>query len=191
MAVRFVVFASGNGSNFEALAKATQNGDLDAHCVGLIVDRMDAYAIKRAHHLNIPVCLYLKDWYMNKEAMESSMLKQIQAWDAEWIICAGYMRIIGKTILDAFENRIVNILPSLLPKYRAKDALGQALQAKDKILGITVHFVDDGLDTGKIIDQVEFEITGDEPRIEIEAKLHNLEHIFYPSVLKQLWEEES
>lgn len=191
MAVRFVVFASGNGSNFEALVKATQNGDLDAHCVGLIVDRMDAYAIKRAHHLNIPVCLYLKDWYMNKEAMESSMLKQIQAWDAEWIVCAGYMRIIGKTILDAFENRIVNIHPSLLPKYRGKDALGQALQAKDKILGITVHFVDDGLDTGKIIDQVEFEITGDEPRIEIEAKLHNLEHIFNPSVLKQLWEEES
>lgn len=101
------------------------------------------------------------------------------------------MRIIGKTILDAFENRIVNIHPSLLPKYRGKDALGQALQAKDKILGITVHFVDDGLDTGKIIDQVEFEITGDEPRIEIEVKLHNLEHIFYPSVLKQLWEEES
>lgn len=127
MAVRFVVFASGNGSNFEALVKATQNGDLDAHCVGLIVDRMDAYAIKRVHHLNIPVCLYLKDWYMNKEAMESSMLKQIQAWDAEWIVCAGYMRIIGKTILDAFENRIVNIHPSLLLKYRAKDALGQAL----------------------------------------------------------------
>lgn len=156
MTVRFVVFASGNGSNFEALAKATQNGDLDAHCVGLIVDRMDAYAIKRAHHLNIPVCLYLKDWYMNKEAMESSMLKQIQAWDAEWIVCAGYMCIIGKTILDAFENRIENIHPSLLLKYRAKDALGQALQAKDIILGITVHFVDDGLDTGKIIDQVSY-----------------------------------
>ena len=191
MAVRFVVFASGNGSNFEALIKATQNGSLDARCVGLIVDRMDAYAIKRAHHLNIPVCLYLKDWYMNKEAMESSMLKQIQAWDAEWIVCAGYMRIIGKTLLEAFPNKIVNIHPSLLPKYRGKDALGQALQAKDKILGITVHFVDDGLDTGKIIDQVKFEIIDDELRIEIETKLHNLEHIFYPNVLKQLWEKES
>ena len=188
MAVRFVVFASGSGTNFEALIKATQNGSLDARCVGLIVDRMDAYAIKRAHHLNIPVCLYLKDWYMNKEAMESSMLKQIQAWDAEWIVCAGYMRIIGKNLLEAFPNKIVNIHPSLLPKYRGKDALGQALQAKDKILGITVHFVDDGLDTGKIIDQVSFEIAGDEPRIEIEAKLHHLEHAFYPSVLKQLWE---
>ena len=188
MAVRFVVFASGNGSNFEALIKATQNGSLNAQCVGLIVDRMDAYAIKRAHHLNIPVCLYLKDWYMNKEAMESSMHKQIQAWDAEWIVCAGYMRIIGKNLLEAIPNKIVNIHPSLLPKYRGKDALGQALQAKDKILGITVHFVDDGLDTGKIIDQVSFEIAGDEPRIEIEAKLHHLEHAFYPSVLKQLWE---
>lgn len=188
MAVKFVVFASGNGSNFEALIKATQNGSLNAQCVGLIVDRMDAYAIKRARHLNIPVCLYLKDWYMNKEAMESSMLKQIQAWDAEWIVCAGYMRIIGKNLLEAFPNKIVNIHPSLLPKYRGKDALGQALQAKDKILGITVHFVDDGLDTGKIIDQVSFEIAGDEPRIEIEAKLHHLEHAFYPSVLKQLWE---
>ena len=191
MAVRFVVFASGSGTNFEALIKATQNGSLDARCVGLIVDRMDAYAIKRAHHLNIPVCLYLKDWYMNKEAMESSMLKQIQAWDAEWIVCAGYMRIIGKTLLEAFPNKIVNIHPSLLPKYRGKDALGQALQAKDKILGITVHFVDDGLDTGKIIDQVKFEIIDDELRIEIETKLHNLEHIFYPNVLKQLWEKES
>ena len=188
MAVRFVVFASGNGSNFEALIKATQNGSLNAQCVGLIVDRMDAYAIKRAHHLNIPVCLYLKDWYMNKEAMESSMLKQIQAWDAEWIVCAGYMRIIGKNLLEAIPNKIVNIHPSLLPKYRGKDALGQALQAKDKILGITVHFVDDGLDTGKIIDQVKFEIIDDELRIEIETKLHNLEHIFYPNVLKQLWE---
>ncbi|MBN2877340.1 MAG: phosphoribosylglycinamide formyltransferase [Bacilli bacterium] len=188
MALRFVVFASGNGSNFEALIKATQNGDLDAQCVGLIVDRMDAYAIKRAHLLNIPVSLYLKDWYMNKEAMENTMLKQIQAWDAQWIVCAGYMRIIGKTLLEAFPNKIVNIHPSLLPKYRGKDALGQALQAKDKVLGITVHYVDDGLDTGKIIDQVKFEITGDEPRIEIEAKLHNLEHTFYPSVLKQLWE---
>lgn len=188
MALRFVVFASGNGSNFEALIKATQNGDLDAQCVGLIVDRMDAYAIKRAHLLNIPVSLYLKDWYMNKEAMENTMLKQIQAWDAQWIVCAGYMRIIGKTLLEAFPNKIVNIHPSLLPKYRGKDALGQALQAKDKVLGITVHYVDDGLDTGKIIDQVKFEIKGDEPRIEIEAKLHNLEHTFYPSVLKQLWE---
>lgn len=189
MALRFVVFASGSGSNFEALIKATQNGNLDAQCVGLIVDRMDAYAIKRAHLLNIPVCLYLKDWYMDKAAMESSMLKQIQAWDAEWIVCAGYMRIIGKTLLDAFPNKIVNIHPSLLPKYRGKDALGQALQAKDTVLGITVHFVDDGLDTGKIIDQVSFKISGDEPRIDVETKLHNLEHIFYPSVLKQLWEE--
>ena len=154
----------------------------------LIVDRMDAYAIKRAHLLDIPVSLYLKDWYLNKEAMEVSMLKQIQAWDAQWIVCAGYMRILGKTLLEPFPNKIVNIHPSLLPKYRGKDALGQALQAKDKILGITVHYVDDGLDTGKVIDQLQFEIKGDEPRIEVEAKLHHLEHAFYPKLLKRLWE---
>lgn len=189
MGVRFVVFASGSGSNFEALVKATQNKTLNAQCVGLIVDRADAYAIKRAHQLNVPVSLYLKSWYVDKEAMEASMLKQIQAWDAEWIICAGYMRIISKTLLEAFPNRIINIHPSLLPKYRGKDALGQALAVKDKTLGITVHRVDMGLDTGEIIDQLSFQITGDEPRIEIEEKLHSLEHIFYPKVLKQLWEE--
>ncbi len=188
MAIRFVVFASGSGSNFEALVQATQDGRLDAQCVGLIVDRMDAYAIKRAHLLNIPVSLYLKDWYVNKETMENAMLMQIQAWNAQWIVCAGYMRILGKTLLEAFPNKIVNIHPSLLPKYRGKDALGQALQAKDKTLGITVHFVDKGLDTGEIIDQVSFEVSDDELRIEIETKLHHLEHAFYPKVLKRLWE---
>lgn len=189
MAVRFVVFASGSGSNFEALVKATQNGSLDAHCVGLIVDRPDAYAIKRAHALNIPVSLYPKAWYADKGAMEASMLKQIQAWDAQWIVCAGYMRIIGETILEAFPNKIVNIHPSLLPKYRGKDALGQALSNQDTRLGITVHIVDSGLDTGAIIDQTTFDITGNEARIEIETKLHHLEHAFYPKVLKRLWEE--
>lgn len=189
MAVKFVVFASGSGSNFEALVKATQTGLLDAHCVGLIVDRADAYAIKRAHQLKIPVCLYLKTWYKDKEAMESAMLEQIVNWNADWIVCAGYMRIIGHTLLDAFPDRIVNIHPSLLPKYRGKDALGQALDAKDTLLGMSVHFVDNGLDTGPIINQLSFTIEGSEARSDVEAQLHALEHSFYPKVLQKLWED--
>ena len=117
------------------------------------------------------------------------MLNQLNQWGCDFIVCAGYMRIIGETLLSAYRNRIINIHPSLLPKYRGKDALGQALANKDRRLGITVHYVDEGMDTGQIIKQMEFVVGENESREEIEYKLHKLEHHFYPAVLKELLED--
>ena len=184
-----VIFASGNGSNFEAIIQSIESNQLSANCVGCIVDKENAYVIERAKNHNIPVYLCLRKDYNSKVEMEESMLKQLKLWECDFIVCAGYMRIIGETLLSVYKNRIINIHPSLLPKYRGKDALGQALANKDRRLGITVHYVDEGMDTGQIIKQMEFVVGENESREEIEAKLHKLEHHFYPSVLKELLED--
>lgn len=184
-----VVFASGNGSNFEAIIQSIESKKLNVNCVGCIVDKENAYVIERAKNHQIPVYLCLRKDFNSKVEMEESMLNQLNNWKCDVIVCAGYMRIIGETLLSNFKNRIINIHPSLLPKYRGKDALGQALANKDRRLGITVHYVDEGMDTGQIIKQMEFVIGENESRDEIEIKLHKLEHHFYPVVLKELLED--
>lgn len=187
---RFAIFASGSGSNFEAIILSIENKSLRAQCVGLIVDKENAFVIQRAINHSVPVFLCLRKNYESKEIMEKAILMQLQLWDIDYIICAGYMRIIGPTLLNNYKQRIINIHPSLLPKYRGVDALGQALANHDTRLGITVHFVDEGIDTGSIIKQLEFVVGKDESRETIEAKLHTLEHQFYPNILKELLENE-
>jgi len=186
---KIVIFASGNGSNFEAIIQSIESNQLSANCVGCIVDKENACVIERAKNHNIPVYLCLRKDFNSKVEMEESMLKQLSLWECDTIVCAGYMRIIGETLLSVYKNRIINIHPSLLPKYRGKDALGQALANKDRRLGITVHYVDEGMDTGQIIKQMEFVVGENESRDEIETKLHKLEHHFYPAVLKELLED--
>jgi formyltetrahydrofolate-dependent phosphoribosylglycinamide formyltransferase len=186
---RIAVFASGNGSNFEAIIQAIESKELNVICVGVVVDKENAYVIERANLHHIPVFLCLRKHYTSKVEMEEAILKQIKLWETDTIVCAGYMRIIGPTLLNEYKQAIINIHPSLLPKYRGVDALGQALAMGDRRLGITVHYVDEGLDTGKIIKQLEFVVDENETRDMIEEKLHKLEHKFYPAVLKELLEE--
>lgn len=186
---RIVVFASGNGSNFEAIIQAIEAKELNVICVGVVVDKENAYVIERANLHQIPVFLCLRKNYSSKIEMEEAILKQIKLWETDTIVCAGYMRIIGPTLLNEYKQAIINIHPSLLPKYRGVDALGQALAHGDRRLGITVHYVDEGLDTGQIIKQLEFVVDENETRVTIEEKLHKLEHKFYPAVLKELLEE--
>jgi len=186
---RIAIFASGNGSNFEAILQSIEDKTLNVDCVGCIVDKEDAYVIERAHNHNIPVFNCLRKNYLSKIEMEEAILNQLKEWEVDTIVLAGYMRIIGSTLLSAYKQNIINIHPSLLPKYRGVDALGQALANHDTLLGITVHYVDEGVDTGSIIKQLEFVVGKDESRESIEKKLHSLEHQFYPAVLKELLEE--
>lgn len=186
---RIAIFASGSGSNFEAIIQSIENKQLNVNCVGLVVDKENAYVIERANNHHIPVFLCLRKNYSSKVEMEESILNQLKQWNVDYIVCAGYMRIIGPTLLNEYRQRIINIHPSLLPKYRGVDALGQALANHDTRLGITVHYVDEGIDTGSIIKQLEFVVGKEETREEIEVKLHKLEHQFYPAVLKELLED--
>ncbi|AYC30308.1 phosphoribosylglycinamide formyltransferase [Paenisporosarcina cavernae] len=184
--VRFAVFASGNGSNFQALADAVANKKLDAHLVLLVTDRPGSFATVRAKQLGIEwVELSPRD-FSEKAEYEEAILAELQKRKVEWIVLAGYMRLIGPTLLSAFPNRIVNIHPSLLPLYPGKDAIGQAIQDGASITGVTVHYVDAGMDTGPVISSQKITIDG-HSRQEMESMIHQVEHQLYPTTLSELW----
>lgn len=185
-----VVFASGFGSNFQAMIDAVKQGKLHANIVGLICDRSGAYAIERARINSIPVSLIERSAYSSKVEMDKAILSQCQDWKADWLVLAGYMRLLSPILIQAYPRHIVNIHPSLLPKYRGLDAVGQALNEKETIYGLTIHYVDEGMDTGEIIVQVPFE-TDQLDRDHIEKCLHRLEHQTYPAIINKLVMEET
>jgi len=187
---RLVIFASGNGSNFEAIAQAIEEGRLNATIVGLICDQPNAYCLVRAKKHAIDNYVVERKSFKDKTEMDKAILNQCIAWQADWLILAGYMRLITDEILRSYPRHILNIHPSLLPKYRGKDALGQALAANETTLGVSIHYVDEGMDTGEIIAQFPFTIQSNEPRSQIEEKLHQLEHRVYPEVIQQTIQEE-
>jgi phosphoribosylglycinamide formyltransferase 1 len=180
------VFASGNGSNFQAILDQLQLGNIEAR-IGLVVcDKPQAGVIGRAESANIPVFSFVPKEYESKEHFERVILEALQKHQIDLVVLAGYMRLIGPTLLDAFPNKIVNIHPSLLPSFPGKDAIGQAYQAGVKITGVTVHFVDAGMDTGPIIAQQAVEIANEDTIDSITEKIHNVEHVLYPKVIQEL-----
>lgn len=187
MATKIAVFASGSGSNFQAIQEAINNGELDAKVELVVTDKPNAYVVTRANTLDIPVFAFSAKDYESKEAYEKEIIEKLQEKEVEWIVLAGYMRLIGQTLLEAFPNRIVNIHPSLLPSFPGKDAIGQAMEHGVKVTGVTVHYVDEGMDTGPILAQAAVEvIEGD--REATEQRIHTVEHMLYTKTLKQLFE---
>jgi phosphoribosylglycinamide formyltransferase 1 len=180
------VFASGNGSNFQAIIDAVQNGELCADLALLICDKPSAYAIERAKKAGIHAFVFNPKDYQNKEDYEKEILCELTKVDADLLVLAGYMRLIGPTLLTEYQGRIVNIHPSLLPAFPGKDAIGQALEAKVKQSGVTIHFVDEGMDTGPIIEQESVTIDESETIESLQRKIQSIEHRLYPAVLKML-----
>lgn len=183
--MRIIIMASGNGSNFSAIYQAIKNKEIPAEFVTLIVDKKEAYAIERAKQLGAKYEIVNFSEFANKADYEKSLLAVLKKNKPDLICLAGYMKIIGPTILNEYEGKIINIHPSLLPKYPGKSALDDALMAGEKTIGVTVHFVDHGVDTGKIINQTAFSING-LAKVEIEQKLHNIEHELYIKTIKTL-----
>lgn len=184
-----VVFASGNGSNFEAIVHAFQSEYTSGQVVGCICDQPQAYVITRAKTLGIPVSVFHRPDFDSKQAMEHAMIAQCQLWSADWIVLAGYMRLCSEVLLQQFPKRILNIHPSLLPKYRGKEALRQAMDANQTVVGVSVHYVDEGMDTGEIIMQVPLDVKN-RTLDEVEDMIHRLEHRFYPAIINKLLLEE-
>lgn len=178
------VFASGKGSNFEALAKALRSTSHKIVC--LISDNPQAYALERAKIFQIPYYVFPFRSQLDREESEKKIIKLLSEYQVDLIALAGFMRILSPTFIDAFPSRIVNIHPSLLPKYPGTRGIEESYQSSDKELGITIHFVDDGVDTGPIIVQRSFIRSGKESLEEIEETIHSLEHETYPKVILQL-----
>ena len=182
---RIAIFASGSGSNFEAIAKACGKGRINAEVALCVCDHPGAYVTERAKKMNIPVLELHPKSYPSKQDYEKVILKELQTAEVDFICLAGYMRIIGEVLLNAFPQKIVNVHPSLLPAFPGVDAIGQALNYGVKVFGVTLHYVDETLDGGKIIAQAAIPYDG-EDREELEAMIHAREHALYVSTLQSI-----
>ena len=160
---RLAIFASGSGSNFEAIARACADGTLPAEAVLMVCDRPGAAVIERAERLGVPSFVFSPKAYESKAAYEQEIVSRLREAGVDFICLAGYMRILSDVLLDAYGGRIVNIHPSLLPAFRGAHAVEQAVAYGVKVYGITVHFVDASLDGGRILAQEAFPYEGDDP----------------------------
>lgn len=180
------VFGSGTGTNFDAIAQAIDKKQVDA-CISLVVcDHKDALIVEKAKRRNIEVFAFDPKSYDSKASYEQEIVELCKQHNVSWIVLAGYMRLCGDVLLGAYENKILNIHPSLLPAFKGKDAIGQAIAYGVKVAGVTIHFVDQSLDGGKIIAQRSINIDPSWDRGTLESSIHAIEHQLYPEVLQQL-----
>lgn len=186
---RLAVFASGFGSNFKAIQEAIDKEILNATIELLVSDKPKCLAIERAKHLDIEVFSFSARNYKDKETYELEILKRLNDNDIDLVVLAGYMKIVGPTLLQGFKGKILNIHPSLLPSYKGKDAIGQAINAKASFTGVTVHYVNAELDSGKIIAQERIDISNMKSRLEVEVNIHEIEHRLYPETIKKVLED--
>ncbi|SFE25869.1 phosphoribosylglycinamide formyltransferase-1 [Lentibacillus persicus] len=181
------IFASGTGSNFQAIME-TEN--LLCDVVLLVCDKSDAAVVDKAKNHGVPTFIFNPKDFESKADYERVLLEKLRERDVSWIFLAGYMRIVGPVLLDEFPARIVNIHPSLLPAYPGLDAIGQAYEAGEDTTGVTVHYVDDGIDTGPIIEQQEVPIYADDTKGQLTKRIQRAEHNLYPQVIQRLVERD-
>ncbi|WP_027417433.1 phosphoribosylglycinamide formyltransferase [Aneurinibacillus terranovensis] len=185
--MRIAVFASGSGSNFAAILQAIREDWLtDTEVALLVCDKPGAHVIDRADAYGVPTFVFQPKQYADKAEFEKEILARLREAGVELIVLAGYMRLIGETLLQAYGGRIINIHPSLLPSFAGKDAIGQAFRYGVKITGITVHFVDEGMDTGPIIAQCALPIHEDDTEQSLAERIHEEEHILLPQVIQAI-----
>ncbi|MED1794579.1 phosphoribosylglycinamide formyltransferase [Brevibacillus nitrificans] len=177
MVKKVAIFASGSGSNFEAIVQAVQSGRLKGVEVSLLIcDKPGAKVLERAERLGIEAFVFQPKAYSDKAAFETEIVAELQKRGVSLVVLAGYMRLVGETLLAAYEGCIINLHPSLLPAFTGKDAVGQALAYGVKITGVTVHVVDAGLDTGPIIAQIPVAVQENDTAETLAARIHEVEH---------------
>lgn len=183
MKQRVSVFASGTGSNFDAMMLDEK---IASSIVLLVCDKPGAAVIQKAQGYGVETLIVEPKRYASKQEYENVIAEKLQGLEVEWIFLAGYMRLIGETLLSQYEGRIVNIHPSLLPDFPGKDAIGQAYRADVSKTGVTIHYVDEGMDTGPIIAQEEIERLPGETEEQLKTRIQAVEHRLYPNVINQL-----
>ncbi|MFP5114968.1 phosphoribosylglycinamide formyltransferase [Bacillaceae bacterium C204] len=190
--MKIAVFASGTGSNFAEILESIKTKKIkNVEVVLLVSDRPEALAVRKAINESIPVFSFTAKDFPNKQAYEEKILEKLTQLEIDLIVLAGYMRLLGHVLLQAFDQKIINVHPSLLPAFAGKDAIGQALDYGVKVTGVTVHFVDEGMDTGQIIDQRAVTIDSEETRETLIKKIQEQEHELLPEVIQRLANQEA
>ena len=189
MAKRLALFGSGRGSNGEAIYKAIEDGYIDGEIVLIMSDRPNVGIVEKGRTWHIPVHIVDPANYGTEAAWTQAMLNLLQEYEVEGILLAGYMRILPPTFVQAYRGNILNIHPSLLPAFTGLQAQKQALLKGVKYTGCTVHFVDEGMDTGPIIAQAVVPVYEDDTVDTLSTRILHEEHRIYPEAVRLFCED--
>lgn len=187
--VNIAVFASGSGTNFETILQHIEDGSLPVQCQCLIVDKEQAYARTRAQQHQIEDYYFNPKSYPNKEEYEKDILKVLKDKNVDLIVLSGYMRFIGKVLLEAYPKAIINLHPAYLPEFPGAHSIQDAFEAGVSQTGVTVHYVDEGVDTGPIIRQKRVPIDPNWNLETLEEHVHAMEYDLFWQVIKSVAEE--
>lgn len=184
---RIVVLASGSGTNLQAILDKL-HGREGVEVVGVGSDKPAAGALQRGHAAGVETAVFPTADYADRAARDEAIGDWIESLRADLVVLAGYMQLLSAAFVARFRNRVVNIHPALLPSFPGLDAIGQALAAGVAATGVTVHFVDEGVDTGPVIAQREVPVPPGVARAELEAAVHAVEHELYPEAIRMIAE---
>ncbi|MGB9612706.1 MAG: phosphoribosylglycinamide formyltransferase [Candidatus Margulisiibacteriota bacterium] len=182
--IKVGVLISGRGSNLQAIIDASDRGEISAQVAVVISNNPDAYGLERAKRHNIPTVVIDHRQYQDKNTYELEVVKVLKKYNVDLVCLAGYMRIVGPVLLEHYHGKMMNIHPALLPSFPGLHAQKQALEYGVKISGATVHFVDEGCDTGPIIIQSAVEVKEDDTEETLAARILEQEHKIYPQAIK-------
>jgi phosphoribosylglycinamide formyltransferase 1 len=182
---RIVVLASGSGTNLQAILDRL-HGREGIEVAGVGSDKAGARALKRARDAGVETAVFPRAGFADRGARDAAMADWIEIRGADLVVLAGYMQLLSEAFVGRFRDRIVNIHPALLPAFPGLDAIGQALDAGAGTTGVSVHFVDEGVDTGPVLLQREVEVPASRDRAELEKAIHATEHELYPEAIRMI-----
>ena len=182
--MNIAVFASGNGSNFQAIAEAVKQGRIKANLSILVCDNPDAFVLQRAKKYDVRVFLAERKKFKSKDEFEAGILTVLRKEKIGLIVLAGYMRLLGAGFVEAYSGRIINIHPSLLPSFKGAEGIKDAFLYGVKVTGVTVHFVDEYMDNGPVILQAAIEVEDTDTQETLAEKIHKREHNIYPEAIR-------
>ena|SRR3989338_9195380 len=181
---RVAIFVSGSGTNMENIARRVQAGELDCELALVVCDNPNAFALKRAAKLGLETFLIDSKQFKSKGEFDARIDQELNRKSVDLVLLAGFMRIFGSEFVRKWRWRVLNIHPALLPKYPGAHAIKDAFRAKEKETGVTIHFVDEGVDTGPIILQRAVPIHLDDTLELLEARVHAVEYELYPEAIR-------
>lgn len=182
--MRMGVLISGGGTNLQAILDASAAGRLEAEVVVVLANHENAYGLERARRAGIPAAWVDRSAYQTFRAYNEALRDLLLEHEADLVVMAGYMRLLGTEVLDAFPDRVLNIHPALLPAFPGPSGIRDAFEYGVKVTGVTVHLANEKFDDGPIIAQEAVTVADDDTIESLEAKIHEVEHRIYPEVLQ-------
>ncbi|MBE1301224.1 MAG: phosphoribosylglycinamide formyltransferase [Alteromonadaceae bacterium] len=183
---RIVVLISGSGSNLQAIMDACASEQIEGSVVGVISNKADAYGLTRAGNAGIETKTLSHKAFSSREEFDAQLAEEVDAFDPDYIVLAGFMRILTDQFVQRYLGKMVNIHPSLLPKYKGLHTHQRAIDAGDSTHGASVHFVTPALDDGPVLVQGAVSIDADDDADSLQHKVHKIEHIIYPVAMQWL-----